>query len=94
VARIKIVKNKVAPPFKTAQVDIMFNEGISKMGDLIETATKMDIIQKSGAFYSYTGTKLGQGKQKSVTFLKSNPDLASEIEKLVREKANGEISKE
>ncbi len=86
-ARIKVVKNKVAPPFKTAEVDILFNEGISRMGDLIEVATKMDIIQKSGAFYSYTGTKLGQGKQNAVDFLKNNLDLASEIEGLVREKA-------
>lgn len=90
VARIKIVKNKVAPPFKTAQVDIMFNEGISKMGDLVDTATKMDIIQKAGAFYSYTGTKLGQGKQKAVDFLKANADLVSEIEGLVREKVGFE----
>jgi recombination protein RecA len=86
-ARVKIVKNKVAPPFKTAIVDIMFNEGISKLGDLVTTATKMDIIQKAGAFYSYAGTKLGQGKQNSIDKLKKNPDIVAEIEKLVREKA-------
>ncbi|MCF7917469.1 recombinase RecA [Candidatus Gracilibacteria bacterium] len=87
VARIKIVKNKVAPPFKTTEVDIMFNEGISRMGDLLETAVRLEIIQKAGAFFSYTGTKLGQGKLKAVDFLKANPDLAKEIEGLVREKA-------
>ncbi len=86
-ARIKIVKNKVAPPFKTALVEIMFNEGISKMGDLLEVATNLGIVEKSGSFYSYVGTKMGQGKQKVVEFLKNNPDLAAEIEGVVREKA-------
>ena len=89
--RIKIVKNKVAPPFRTAKVDIVFNEGISKMGDLLETATNMEIVTKAGAFYSYLSTKLGQGKAKSVDFLKANPDLAAEIDSLVREKAAAKI---
>lgn len=86
-ARIKIVKNKVAPPFKTADVDIIFNEGISKAGDLLDVAVRLDIIQKAGAFYSYLDTKLGQGKAKAVDFLKANPDLMTEIDTLVREKA-------
>jgi recombination protein RecA len=86
-ARIKIVKNKVAPPFKTAAVDIVFNEGISKSGDLLDVAVRLDIIQKAGAFYSYLDTKLGQGKAKAVDFLKANPDLMAEIDTLVREKA-------
>jgi len=86
-ARIKIVKNKVAPPFKTATVDIIFNEGISKAGDLLDVAVKLEIIQKAGAFYSYLDTKLGQGKVKAVDFLKANPDLMIEIDGLVREKA-------
>jgi len=86
-ARIKVVKNKVAPPFKTATVDIVFNEGISKAGDLLDVAVKLDIIQKAGAFYSYLDTKLGQGKAKAVDFLKANPDLMTEIDTLVREKA-------
>ncbi len=86
-ARIKIVKNKVAPPFKTATVDIVFNEGISKAGDLLDIAVRFEIIQKAGAFYSYLDTKLGQGKAKAVDFLKNNPDLMTEIEGLVREKA-------
>ena len=86
-ARVKIVKNKIAPPFKSAEVDILFAEGISKMGDLLEVGTKMDIVKKSGAFYSFGDVKLGQGKQNSVAFLKEEPKVAKEIEKLVREKA-------
>ena len=86
-ARIKVVKNKVAPPFKTATVDIVFNEGISKAGDLLDIAVRFDIVQKAGAFYSYLDTKLGQGKAKAVDFLKANQDLMAEIEGLVREKA-------
>lgn len=85
--RVKVVKNKVAPPFRTAKVDIVFNEGISKMSDLLETAVKLEIVTKSGAFYSYLNTKLGQGKAKAVDFLKANPDLAQEIDGLVREKS-------
>jgi len=85
--RVKIVKNKVAPPFRTATVDIVFNEGISKMSDLLETAVRLEIVTKAGAFYSYLSTKLGQGKVKAVDFLKANPDLATEIDGLVREKA-------
>jgi len=85
-ARIKIVKNKVAPPFKTALVDIVFNEGISKMGDLLEVGVKYEIVKKAGAFYSFLDTKLGQGKVKSVAFLKENPEIAQEIEDLIREK--------
>ncbi len=87
IARIKIVKNKIAPPFKTAEVDIMFNEGISKMGDLLEVATNMEIVKKAGAFYSYGEVKLGQGKQKSVNFLKENEKVAEEILAQVKEKA-------
>lgn len=86
-ARIKIVKNKVAPPFKTALVDIMFNEGISKYADLLDTAANMEIIKKAGAFYSFGETKLGQGKVKSVAFLKENPELFEEIDVLVRDQA-------
>ena len=86
-ARIKIVKNKVAPPFKTALVDIKFNEGISREGDLIELGTTMEIVKKSGAFYSYGDTKLGQGKANAVDFLKENPKIATSIEKEIRAKA-------
>lgn len=91
-ARIKIVKNKVAPPFRTATVDIMFNQGISKMADLLEVGVKQEIIQKSGAFYSYLDTRLGQGKAKAIIFMQENPDLANEIDNLVREKLGIEKS--
>jgi len=87
VVKVKVVKNKVAPPFKTTEVDVLFNEGISKYGDLVETGTKLDIIQKSGAFYSYLKNTIGQGKQKAVEHLKNNPEFAQEIETLIREKA-------
>jgi len=87
IARIKIVKNKIAPPFRTAEVDIMFNKGISKIGDLLEVATNMEIVKKAGAFYSFGETKLGQGKQKSVTFLEENEKVADEILVQVKEKA-------
>lgn len=86
VMRIKVVKNKVAPPFKTAEVDIMFNEGISKISDLLEVAVKYEVIQKAGAFYSFGETKLGQGKQKAVDFLKGDKKMAKEIDSLLRKK--------
>lgn len=84
--RIKVVKNKVAPPFKTAEVDIMFNEGISKTADLLEIGVKYGIIEKAGAFYSFKETKMGQGKQKAIEFLKGNPKVMKEIDTLVRKK--------
>lgn len=86
-ARIKIVKNKVAPPFRKAEVDIFFNQGISREGDLIETGVKMDILEKSGAFIKYKGETIGQGKLKTINYLKEHPKVAEEIEKLIREKA-------
>ncbi|MBM03847.1 MAG: recombinase RecA [Chloroflexi bacterium] len=84
--RAKIVKNKVAPPFRLAEFDIMFNEGISKTGDLLDLGTDSKIINKSGAFYSYGDTKLGQGRENCKIFLKNNPEIAKEIESLVKEK--------
>jgi len=86
VMRVKVVKNKVAPPFRTAEVDIMFNEGISKTADLLEIAVKYEVIEKAGAFYSYGATKLGQGKQKAVEFLKENPKVVKEIDAILRKK--------
>ena len=86
--KVKVVKNKIAPPFRTSVVDILFNEGISKMGDLLEVATKMEIIKKAGAFYSFEETRLGQGKQNAVEFLKKEEKLAKEIEKRMRKKAD------
>jgi recombination protein RecA len=84
--RVKIVKNKIAPPFKVAEFDILFNQGISREGDLLDLAAKYEFVRKAGAFYSYGEVKLGQGREKSKAFLSENPKLAKEIDKLVRDK--------
>ena len=81
---IKVVKNKVAPPFKTACVDIMYGEGISKAGEIIDIASNIGVIDKSGAWYSYNGEKIGQGKENVKLFLKDNPDIFDEVESKVR----------
>jgi len=78
--KVKVVKNKVAAPFKQAEFDIMFGEGISKMGELIDYGVKMDIVDKAGAWFSYNDAKVGQGKENSKQFLRDNPEIASEIE--------------
>ncbi|WP_026965388.1 recombinase RecA [Alicyclobacillus pomorum] len=83
--KIKVVKNKVAPPFKQAEVDIMFGEGISREGSMIDIATEIDVIQKSGAWYSYNDERLGQGRENAKQFLKEHPELAEEIERKIRE---------
>jgi recombination protein RecA len=83
--RVRVVKNKVAPPFKTAEFDIMYAEGISKVGDVIDLATEMDIVQKRGSFYSYGDLRLAQGRENAKEFLRANPDLAMEIESAVRQ---------
>jgi recombination protein RecA len=91
--RVKVVKNKVAPPFRTAEFDIMFNEGISKSGDVLDLATKFEVITKRGAFFSYGDVRLGQGRENSKEFLRANLDLMGEIENLIRQKAlSGEIA--
>ena len=82
---IKVVKNKMAPPFKTCTVDIMYGEGVSSEGELVDLASEAAIIEKTGAWYSYKGEKLGQGKENVKELLKTKPELKSEIEKLVRE---------
>ncbi len=84
--KVKIVKNKVAPPFKTSEFDIMYGTGISKEGDLLDIAAEMDIIQKSGSWFSYQGERLGQGRENAKEYLKNNPDFAKNIENLIREK--------
>lgn len=84
--RTKVVKNKVAPPFKQAEFDIIFGEGISKIGEIIDLGAELDIIQKSGSWYSYNNNKLGQGREQVKKLFKDNPDLADEIEKKIREK--------
>ncbi len=83
--RIKIVKNKIAPPFKEAQFDIMFGKGISRSGDILDLATDKDIIEKSGAWYAYLGEKIGQGRENAKLYLEANPDIMEEIEEKVRE---------
>jgi recombination protein RecA len=87
--RVRVVKNKVAPPFRTAEFDIMYNEGISKVGDLIDLATQLGIIDKRGAFFSYGETRLGQGRENSKEFLRQNPAIADEIEAVIRQRATG-----
>lgn len=82
--RVKVVKNKVAPPFKQCEFDIMYGEGISKVGDLLDIAADLDIIKKSGAWYSYNETRLGQGRENVKKFLEDNKDLTEEVDGLVR----------
>lgn len=84
--RIKVVKNKIAPPFKEAEFDIMFGRGISREGDILDLAAKEDIVEKSGAWYAYEGNKIGQGRENAKNFLMANQDLCREIELKVREK--------
>ena len=84
--RIKVVKNKIAPPFKEAEFDIMFGEGISKYGDLLDIAANIDVINKSGAWYAYKGEKIGQGRENAKVFLKNNPEICNEIEAQIRER--------
>ncbi len=84
--KVKVVKNKVAPPFKTAEFDIMYGEGISIIGCLIDSGIDMGIIEKSGSWFSYNGDKIGQGKENVKAYLQSHPELADEIDKLIREK--------
>ncbi len=82
---IKVVKNKVAPPFKTAECDIIYGKGISKLGEIVDLAVEANIINKSGAWFSYEGNKIGQGRENAKEFLKNNPEIAKEIENKIRE---------
>jgi recombination protein RecA len=83
--RVKVVKNKVAPPFQQAEFDIMYGEGISKIGEIIDMGVDLNVIKKSGSWYSYGETKLGQGRDAVKDLLKDNPELMEELEKLVVE---------
>ncbi len=83
-ARVKVVKNKVAPPFKTAEFEILFNQGISKEGNLLDVGADMAVIKKSGSYYIYGETRLGQGRENARTFLKNNPAVAQEIEAQIK----------
>jgi recombination protein RecA len=85
--RVKVVKNKVAPPFKQVEFDIMYGEGISKMGELVDLGSKVNIVEKSGAWFSYDGNRIGQGRENAKAFLKENPKVAAAIEKAIRQNA-------
>ncbi len=90
--RVRVVKNKVAPPFRTAEFDIMYNEGVSKVGDIIDLATQLDIVVKRGAFYSYGDIRLGQGRENAKEYLRQNTELSNEIEMAIRQQSlSGEI---
>ncbi len=86
--RIKVVKNKVAPPFKVVDVDILYGEGISKLGEIIDLGVKAEIIEKSGSWFSYAGERIGQGRENVKQYLKENPEMASAIEKRIRDNSS------
>ena len=90
---VKVVKNKVAPPFKTASVEIMYGEGVSKTAEILDLASELGIVDKSGAWYSYNGDKIGQGKENAKEFLKANPSIKDELESKVRESLGIGVSK-
>ena len=83
--RIKVVKNKIAPPFKEAEFDIMFGQGISREGDVLDLAAEVGIINKSGAWYAYNEDKIGQGRENAKIFLREHPEIMAEVERKVRE---------
>jgi recombination protein RecA len=83
--RVKVVKNKVAPPFKQVEFDIMYGEGVSKMGELIDLGVKAGIVEKAGAWFSHDSTRIGQGRENAKTFLRQNPDMAAKIEQMIRQ---------
>lgn len=85
--RVKVVKNKVAPPFRTVEFEIMYGEGISKMGELIDLGVKANLVEKAGSWFSYNSTRIGQGKENAKQFLRDNPEMAAEIEAKLRENA-------
>ncbi|TMI98741.1 MAG: recombinase RecA [Alphaproteobacteria bacterium] len=85
--RVKVVKNKLAPPFKMVEFDIMYGEGVSKMGEIIDLGVKAGVVEKSGAWFSYDSQRIGQGRENAKTFLKNNPDIAAKIESAVRANA-------
>ena len=92
--RVKVVKNKVAPPFKVVEFDIIYGQGISKIGEIIDLGAELNILQKSGSWYSYDGNKLGQGRDAVKSILEDNPELTEEIEKKIRAQVSGKIIEE
>ena len=91
--RVKVIKNKVAPPFKVVEFDLMYGKGISKVGELVDLGAKAGVVEKSGAWYAYKGEKIGQGRENAKIYLEKNPNVANEIEKIIRDQATA-ISKE
>jgi len=89
-ARVKVVKNKIAPPFREAEFDIMYNQGISTAGDILDLAVKFNIVEKAGAWFAYGGEKIGQGREAAKTYLQENPSVQEEIAAKVREAAGKE----
>lgn len=87
--KVKVVKNKIAAPFKIAEFDIMFNEGISRPGDLIDLAVKYELVKKAGAWFSYKEDKIGQGREAAKQFLKAHPEVMDELDAKIRERAAG-----
>ena len=90
--RVKIVKNKLAPPFKTVEFDIMYGEGISKTGEILDLASKLGLVEKAGAWYSYNGDRIGQGRENAKTFLKENVNVANEIEQSIRASSQKDLN--
>ncbi len=85
--KVKVVKNKLAPPFKVVEFDIMYGEGISKNGELLDLGVKADVVEKAGSWFSFGDQRIGQGREQAKIFLKENPDIADEIERQIRESA-------
>ena len=83
--RVKVIKNKVAPPFREAEFDVMYGQGISKEGNVLDMAVNLDIVQKAGSWFSYNGERIGQGRENVKTYLKENPEILKEVEEKVRE---------
>ena len=86
--RVKVVKNKVAPPFKQVEFDIMYGEGVSKMGELVDLGVKAGFVEKSGAWFSYDSIRIGQGRENAKTYLRENPELAEKLEAAIRGKSD------
>ncbi|MCX8489902.1 MAG: DNA recombination/repair protein RecA, partial [Cyclobacteriaceae bacterium] len=94
--KVKVVKNKVAPPFKVVEFDIMYGRGISKSGEIIDLGVELNVIQKSGSWFSYNGSKLGQGRDSVKQLIEDNPEMMDELEKKIKEKisAGADVKKE
>lgn len=92
--RVKVVKNKVAPPFRTAEFEIIYGEGVSRLGEIVDQGVKLDILEKSGSWYAYDSSKIGQGKENTKKYLKENPKIAEEVEAKIRQKLSKQTAEE